>query len=60
LPSEYDESGNKWSHHFCTIYAWLAVTAVSLLCLTWTHPSTEKKIQPVIKIEEIKGEKKNG
>jgi hypothetical protein len=60
LPPEYGLTNRKWSHHFFTLYVWLAVTAVSLLYLTWTRPLTEKEVSPTNKIEEIKGGKSNG
>ena len=60
LPAEYGRTNRKWSHHFLTLYVWLAVTGVSLLYLTWTRAAIEKEVPPAKKIEEIKGGKSNG
>lgn len=60
LPAEYSRTKRKWSHHFLALYVWLAVTAFSLLYLTWTRTAIEKEIPAAKKIEEIKGGKSNG
>ena len=61
LPSAYKGTNSKWNDHFSTLCIWLCVVAFSLLVLAWTCPEqTETGLLPVKKIENIKGDKKNG
>jgi len=39
LPAAYKATTGKWRHHFRILFAWLLLTAISLLALTWTCPN---------------------
>ncbi|MBC8463809.1 MAG: hypothetical protein H8D61_02410 [Deltaproteobacteria bacterium] len=61
LPTAYKRINSKWNDHFPTLCIWLCIVAFSLLVLAWTCPDQAKTgIAPNKKVEQIKGDKKNG
>jgi len=61
LPATYKRTKGKWNDHFPTLCVWLCVVALSLLVLAWTYPDhDENKVSSDKKIEQIKGDSKNG
>ncbi len=61
LPAAYKGTNSKWNDHFSTLCIWLCVVAFSLLVLAWTCPNHVKiGLSSDKKIEQIKGDKKNG
>ena len=61
LPAAYKLTNRKWNDHFSTLCMWLCFLGVSLLILTWTCPDhSENKVSSEKKIEQIKGDRKNG
>ncbi|NQT57275.1 MAG: hypothetical protein HQ551_13715 [Desulfobacteraceae bacterium] len=61
LPAAYKRTNSKWNDHFSTLCIWLFVVAFSLLVLAWTCPDQAKTgIASNKKVEQIKGDKKNG
>ena len=61
LPTSYKHTNSKWNDHFSTLCIWLCVIAFSLLVLAWTCPEqTKTGLSTDKKVEQIKGDKKNG
>lgn len=60
LPTEYNQTKQKWSDHFFILYVWLILIAVSLFILTWAGSNPAKSLSPNTKIEKVNGGKNNG
>lgn len=41
LPEAYGRIIFRWTNHFCTLFIWLIIMAISLTILTWTCPDQE-------------------
>lgn len=61
LPEAYCKINLRWTDHFCTLFIWLIVMAMSLIILTWTCPNQDGCKPCKSSIEQnVKEHKTNG
>jgi hypothetical protein len=60
LPAEYAKPTQRWSGHFLTLFAWLALVAVSLAVLTWARPTSRTHQLPKPKLQQAEEGNEHG